>query len=144
MGDRLQSTDEIGKEEGPKLLENVCSHGKPPALSNVTIHFLPPNTTSHIQPMDAGIIRTFKAHYSRHHDHHYVRQADVGDKPCITVKDAIMYTLDAWRSVTSTTIANCWRHTGIQGPVEDAPPVEDEEFQSVLADINDMTAQLPF
>ena len=29
-------------------------------LMNVTLHFLPPNTTSHLQPCDAGIINSFK------------------------------------------------------------------------------------
>ena len=29
-------------------------------LTNVTVHFLPPNTTSHLQPCDAGIINSFK------------------------------------------------------------------------------------
>ncbi len=35
-------------------------------LQNVDVHFLPPNTTSKIQPMDAGIIMTFKKNYRRH------------------------------------------------------------------------------
>ena len=34
-------------------------------LPNVLVVFLPPNTTSHVQPLDAGIIRTFKAYYRR-------------------------------------------------------------------------------
>jgi hypothetical protein len=29
-------------------------------LTNVTIHYLPPNTTAHLQPLDAGIIHSFK------------------------------------------------------------------------------------
>ena len=36
-------------------------------LSHMDVHFLPPNTTSKIQPMDAGIIMSFKKHYRYYH-----------------------------------------------------------------------------
>ncbi len=36
-------------------------------LPHVKIHFLSPNTTSKIQPMDARIIMSFKRHYHCHH-----------------------------------------------------------------------------
>ena len=29
-------------------------------LTNVTVHFLPPNTTAHLQPCDVKIINSFK------------------------------------------------------------------------------------
>jgi hypothetical protein len=50
------------------LLDNCSSH-KPDGLTLqcVDVHFLPPNTTSKIQPMDAGIIVAFKRHYRRFH-----------------------------------------------------------------------------
>ncbi|CAG8733153.1 43548_t:CDS:2, partial [Gigaspora margarita] len=32
-------------------------------LTNITLHYLPPHTTAHIQPMDAGIIKSFKSKY---------------------------------------------------------------------------------
>ena len=32
-------------------------------LKNVYVEFLTPNMTSHIQPLDAGVIKAFKAHY---------------------------------------------------------------------------------
>jgi hypothetical protein len=44
------------------LIGNVPTHVSI-ELSNVRVHFLPPNTTSQIQPMDAGIIRNFKLKY---------------------------------------------------------------------------------
>jgi len=50
------------------LLDNCTSHKvENLALPHVEIHFLPPNTTSKIQPMDAGIIISFKKHYRHYH-----------------------------------------------------------------------------
>jgi hypothetical protein len=50
------------------LLDNCGSHKiEGLNLSHVDIHFLPPNTTSRIQPMDAGIIMSFKRHYRNYH-----------------------------------------------------------------------------
>ena len=46
------------------LRDNATSHVTDNiALQSVRILFLPPNTTSEIQPMDAGVIASFKAHY---------------------------------------------------------------------------------
>ncbi|KAI1003886.1 hypothetical protein K3495_g4332 [Podosphaera aphanis] len=43
------------------LLDNAPSHiSNGLDLSNVKIQFLPPNTTSRMQPLDAGIISAFK------------------------------------------------------------------------------------
>lgn len=48
------------------IFDNAPSHKlRGIQLNNTIIHFLPPNTTSVIQPCNAGIIRTFKAHYRK-------------------------------------------------------------------------------
>ena len=50
------------------LLDNCTNHKiEGLDLLNVDVHFLPPNTTSKIQPMDAGIIMSFKKHYRYYH-----------------------------------------------------------------------------
>lgn len=43
-------------------------------LTNIRIEFLPPHTTAHLQPMDAGIINSFKAKYKRKYIRHIIDQ----------------------------------------------------------------------
>ncbi|RHY18022.1 hypothetical protein DYB32_010449 [Aphanomyces invadans] len=45
------------------LVDNVPPHTADEAtvLPNVQLKMLPPNTTTHLQPQDAGIIASFKA-----------------------------------------------------------------------------------
>jgi len=44
------------------LVDNAPTHAieNPDSLTNIKVHFLPPNTTAHLQPCDAGIINSFK------------------------------------------------------------------------------------
>jgi len=43
-------------------------------LTNINVHFLPPNMTAHIQPMDAGIIKSFKTKYKNLYCRHLLAQ----------------------------------------------------------------------
>nr|CCA20221.1 PREDICTED: similar to tigger transposable element derived 4 putative [Albugo laibachii Nc14] len=90
--------------------------------SNVEIEMLPPKTTSVLQPMDAGVIACLKAYFHRSQGCHAVDVADsvIDDKEKSTkviykveVLQAIHWCRNAWESVTQSTIANCWKHTGI-------------------------------
>jgi hypothetical protein len=47
-------------------------------LTNIELVYLPPNTTAHLQPMDAGIIHSFKAKYKHEFCSHLIRQFDSG------------------------------------------------------------------
>ncbi|CAG8735374.1 16801_t:CDS:2, partial [Rhizophagus irregularis] len=61
------------------LLDNCTSHKvENLALLHVEIQFLPPNTTSKIQPMDARIIMSFKKHYRHHHIRWLLEQVEAG------------------------------------------------------------------
>jgi hypothetical protein len=58
------------QEENRQILvvvDNCPSHPKDlnTKLKNINLQFLPPNLTSLIQPMDAGIIRNTKYHYRK-------------------------------------------------------------------------------
>ena len=95
------------------LLDNASSHDHIPELSNVTMKFLPPNTTAHLQPMDGGIIQNLKSFYCRYQSQHYLRCLESDIPLTVNVREAITLVFDSWRDVTSATIANCWRHVGI-------------------------------
>ena len=45
------------------VTDNYPAHPSISNLTNVQIVFLPPNTTSILQPMDQGVIRSLRAHY---------------------------------------------------------------------------------
>ena len=44
-------------------VDNCSSHPKVNNLTNVKLKFLPPHTTLQTEPLDQGIIQSFKVHY---------------------------------------------------------------------------------
>jgi hypothetical protein len=95
------------------LMDNAPSHIIPDNMTNVRVEFLPPTTTSHLQPMDAGIINAYKAHYRRYLIQYYVDAIDASQSPKVEISDAIRWTKLAWDEISMETISACWRHTGI-------------------------------
>ena len=67
------------REEGRRvllLLDNVSTHRASTSHSHVTIKMLPPNTTTFLQPQDAGIIRQFKADVRKRQNRHALDHLD--------------------------------------------------------------------
>jgi|GraSoiStandDraft_52_1057288.scaffolds.fasta_scaffold34078_1 hypothetical protein len=130
------------------LLDNCPSHKTEGViLSNVDIHFLPPNTTAKIQPMDAGIISSFKRHYRNLHIRWILSEIQKGKNIRdlkMNVLQAINYITKSWEEIMPLTISNCWKHTNILptnvnvGPSElpcDSSPALSELAQMVT-DLN--------
>lgn len=141
FGAWLKRFDEQMRNDGRHvllLLDNVSSHKVVEGLTNVSIHMLPPNTTSHLQPQDAGIIQAFKKAIDKVRRRYIVDRFDemltfnVHNKEdierdfdslyVVDVLTAMTWAKQAWAAVTSTTIAHCWQHTGI---------VDDEIYELV-------------
>ena len=105
------------------FLDNCSSHAKATSsanLSNITIHYLPPNSTSRTQPMDQGVIRSLKCVYRRKLLEQIVSAFDAGkdvkELLKINLKDAILLLSASWKSVTVRTISNCFRHAAFSQP----------------------------
>ncbi|KAF8685561.1 CENP-B ARS binding protein-like protein [Rhizoctonia solani] len=98
------------------LCDNASSHKHDPARTpNIEVYYLPPNLTSWIQPMDAGIIRNFKSNYRRLHTKFVLDREAAGTLNPYKVHqlDAMRLSQQAWDEVSASSIRNCWRHTGI-------------------------------
>jgi hypothetical protein len=74
-------TDECNDEQElcqNKQKKKVQQKKTSPTLTNIELVYLPPNTTAHLQPMDAGIINSFKSKYKQEFCKHIIRQFDSG------------------------------------------------------------------
>ncbi|RPA99586.1 DDE-domain-containing protein, partial [Choiromyces venosus 120613-1] len=86
-----------------------------------------PNTTSQLQPLDAGIIRTFKAYYRQA----FLQLAILRDEEDaiqnpfkISQLEAMELRKEAWSKVLAMAISNCWKHVGLSGKFGPGLPVE--------------------
>ncbi|XP_022843299.1 ARS-binding protein 1-like [Olea europaea var. sylvestris] len=89
-------------------------------LRNVELFFLPPNTTSKIQPCDAGIIQAFKAHYRRR------------------------FYSSILQGLKTTTIANCFRHCKIRFEENNIPEPEVGELDESIQGLSDVISNLHY
>lgn len=115
----VQRFDNKMARQGRKVLlfmDNVSSHNKYVQnelnLTATTIKYFPPNTTSHLQPMDQGIIQACKMKYRRRLLQRVVADIEAGLETKIDLKEAVHIISKAWDSVSAETISNCFRKAG--------------------------------
>lgn len=95
------------------LLDNFSGH-IPLKLSHIEIMFLPPNTTSILQPLDLGIIRNFKYHYRVKLLKQKIANLEEGKGSLvINLYQALQLVYNSWKCVKPQTIENCFSHSKI-------------------------------
>ena len=102
------------------LLDNAGCH--PPDIvgkyGNIKIIWLPPNTTSKLQPLDLGIIQNFKTYYRKLLLKYVLSKIDECETGSDVAKSvnvllAIRWIAQAWDSVQESTIAKCFKKAGV-------------------------------
>lgn len=97
------------------IIDNAPGH---PLIEhpNVNIIFLPPNTTSIIQPMDQGIIATFKMYYLKKTFQCIMEKLEENPELDFTdawknfsIKDCILYASKAISEIRQHTLNACWK-----------------------------------
>jgi hypothetical protein len=89
------------------LVDNYPAQPHIQDLSNIKPVFLPPNATSVLQPMDMGIIKSFKGYFRRFLVHQLIDRRERGLHDSVSLLDSIRLMKDAWDTVTPATVVNC-------------------------------------
>jgi len=97
-------------------MDNFSAHiaaleSNPPPL-NIQISWLPKNSISRFQPLDQGIIQSFKSHYRRQWLSYMLECYEKNQNPLdsMNIHLAIRWTLRSWNNyISNTTIYNCFR-----------------------------------
>ena len=137
------------------FMDNAGCH--PPEIaegySNIKVMFLPANKTSKLQPLDFGIINTFKINYRKLFIRYVLTKIDTCSTATevvnsITILHAIRWVAEVWKS--ALTIKKCFRKAGIldkdfcvvkekvleEDPFRDLDPqVEEEEEDTDLLEL---------
>jgi len=99
-------------------LDNFTGHTIQYQPKNITLIYFKPGLTSHIQPLNVGIICCFKAHYQCQFCLRAIEQDDAEEEDIykINLLEAITIAERVWKSISPMTIKNCWNYTDIQRP----------------------------
>jgi len=139
----VRKVDRKFRVDGRKIaliIDNCPTHPTLSNLTNVQLVFLPPNTTSILQPMDQGVIRSLKAYY-RGKVVRLISRALEEKKPCpkISILQGMKLLADSWELVSKETIVNCFRKAGItpdgqQAAIDDS----DDPFKDLQESLNNL------
>ena len=130
------------------FLDNATCH--PESLidqfSQIKIVFLPKNTTSRLQPLDAGIIQNFKVKYRKRLVKYVLAriQEDASATEIVKGVDVLMairWLQEAWKEVSNVTIKNCFEKCGVKGE-GDLMEVEDDDDLEFEALVKEFTTDL--
>ena len=106
----IREVDRRFNKEGQKivlLVDNCPAHPSIDNLVSTELIFLPPNTTSKLQPIDQGVIRSLKAYYktmSIKKSIEAIRKKKT--LPEFSVLDAMQILDVTWGKVTTKTVVN--------------------------------------
>ena len=122
------------------ILDNATCHPKSITDSNKDF-LLPKNTTSRLQPLDAGIIQNFKVKYRKRLVKYVLARINEYSSATQIIKDvnilmAIRWAQEAWKEVTETTIKNCFEKCEIIKN-DDLMEIEEEdlEFEALVQEL---------
>lgn len=137
------------------IIDNAPGH-PPNALINfdprVEVVFLPPNTTSLLQPMDQGVIKTFKSYYTRRSFAHLNKAMRKNNE--LSVKDfwkqfnvlnAVRIIGQSWNEVSQKTLNGVWKKLCpffFTTDTQEELASDSEQIESIIKEVVNIAEQL--
>ena len=131
----LKKLDRKMIAEGRKItmiVDNCSAHPHVEGVQAVELIFLPPNTTSKLQPL--------KEKYRSAVVKLYINRIESGQElPKISILDAMKLLVQAWNRLTKDTVQNCFKRAGISKDAQ-ADTVEEiyDPFKSLQSDLDEL------
>ena len=117
------------------LIDNCPDHPKTKNLTNINLIFLPPNTTSVLQPIDQGAIRSLKAHYRKKVVPLCIKAVESNKLlPQISILQPMKNLVSSWNAVSKETIVNCFKKSNISQSNQQVAVNDDENPFKILQD----------
>lgn len=118
------------------VADNCLAHGKNeslPKVKNMRIEFLSPNSTSKVQPLDAGIITWVKAKFRRRLLFRVFDKIDAAKKFIYNedVLMAIRWTTEEWNGCPASDIHNYFTHCLRQAQGSDTDMEQEVEIKAL-------------
>ncbi|XP_042906733.2 tigger transposable element-derived protein 4 [Parasteatoda tepidariorum] len=117
------------------IADNCTAHCPVEGLKSIELVFLPPNSTCVLQPLDQGIIQSFKSMYRKLLLRDMITAIDKKEEFHVSVLNALFYIDQSWNMVSSKTIENCFRHAGFHCSPDSSVSLEDPEEDLPLAEL---------
>ena len=133
----LDSSSRAQSRKVALLIDNCPAHREIKNLTNINLIFLSPNTTSVLQPMDQGVIRSLKGHYRKKVVRLCIRAVESNKPlPKIIILQARKHLVSSWNAVSKKTIVNCFKKSNIsQSNQQAAVNNDDDPFKSLQEDL---------
>jgi hypothetical protein len=126
------------------ILDNCAAHSvNTAAVRNVSVYFLPPNTLSKTQLMDAGVIKNLKLHYHSQLVRQRLAAHEEGVSFQFNIPDSMRPLHRAWYMLEPETIINCYKSVGLhtdEREEEQGKTNDSSDFPSSDSDKNDWDA----